>query len=246
MLRKETGREYYHMKNDILALTSYNIPVQTILVRKVGALYLKNLFYYFDRFKLPKNPHDLDDNKGLNFEKPLPRIDPLAEVRFVLFRNPLDRLVAFYFDELFYESERVWNDWREVLKKRGAKIARVNSQKEHQANILILLKYIEELTAKTGLIGLPDHLAPQYKFVLPAIDRGFQPVDIIRANFELSSMLEPYIDHPEKTLAKIEKKVKPITPYDARDVVNKEALALHRKIYEADFELYWAYRYGAS
>lgn len=234
------------MRENILALSSFNVPVQTILVRKVGALFLRSLFYYLDRFKLPKDPHDLENGEGLNFELPLPMIYPVQDVRFVFYRDPLDRLIAFYFDQLYVDSPRVWDDWRQVLIARGAKFAPEITRSQHQKNLRILLDYIVEQSREKGFISLPDQLAPQYKFLLPAVDLGFKPIDLARANFELETMLEPHVFDIGKILKKIEKLAQPITTYNVREVVSADALKQHRAIYEGDFELYWAYRDGAA
>ncbi len=234
------------MKNEVLALSSFNVPAQTILVRKVGALYLKTLFYYLDQFKLPANPHAIQEGNGLNFQVPLPMVHPIEEVRFVLYRDPLDRLVAFYYDEIYYKSERTWLDWRKALKTKGAKFDADCSLRQHQKNIVILLEYLKHITASKGMLELPDQLAPQYKFLLPAIDLGFEPIDIIRANFEIADILAPFVGDSTKILKKVATMVRPISPYNVREIVNNKAVHMHRKLYEGDFELYWAYRDGAA
>ena len=234
------------MKPEVLALSSFNMPAQTVLIRKVGALYLKTLFYYLDQFKLPANPYELEEGNGLNFQAPLPMLYPIEEARFVLYRDPLDRLVAFYYDELFYTSERTWMDWRKALSALGAKFDADCSLRQHQKNVIILLEYLQKITAKSGMLELPDQIAPQYKFLLPAIDLGFEPIDIIRANFEIADILSPFVDDSAKILKKVETMVQPISSYNVREIVSNRAVQLHRKLYEGDFELYWAYRDGAA
>lgn len=234
------------MQTEVLALSSFNVPAQTVLVRKVGALYLKTLFYYLDQFKLPTNPYALEEDGDLNFQVPLPMVFPIEEVRFVLYRDPLDRLVAFYYDELFYTSDRTWTDWRKALSAQGAKFDADCSLKQHQKNIIILLGYIKKITESKGMLKLPDQLAPQYKFLLPAIDLGFEPIDIIRANFEIADILAPFVENSAKILKKVESMVRPISPYNVREIVSNKAVHMHRQLYEGDFELYWAYRDGAA
>lgn len=234
------------MSENVLALNSFNVPVQTILVRKVGALFLKNLFYYFDQFKLPKDPYVLEDGTGLSFETPLPRLTPFDDIRFALYRDPMERFISFYYDEIFEPSPRCWTDWRNELVKRGAKFPISTSKSQHSKNLSVLLSYIEEVSKLGGMIALPDHLAPQYKFLLPASDLGFELINLNRANFELVELLAPFVDNIEKTLKKVEKVVPSKKENNVREIVTQSHINHHRKIYEGDYELYWAYRDGAA
>ena len=228
------------------ALLSVKYPIQTVLVRKSGTRFLQNFFYLLEKDVLPGKRVDIESSKVLRFEEPSPRIGPVTDVRFVFVRDPFDRFIAFYRDHILTDEIASLSDWRENLAQRGVVVSDQLTAVQHQHNLRYLLDEIRDFSNTNGFTNLPDFLAPQYKFVLPALDHGFKPLELLRAKFELPELLARDVPDVKKLLQRTARRVEPFRSNIANEFRIENIVNAHKKIYEADYELYWANRDGKA
>lgn len=139
-------------------------PAYMVVPLKSGCTYFKNLWYYLDHGK-PNLLGDFihDDETGLLKASP----DDMDEVLsspyvFMIIRNPVNRFFSLYFDKVFNPFDPAFR-WfqKEVGEGLGMKFSVELSLEEHQANALLLIKWLET-NIRTMEPRYPDpHWQPQ-------------------------------------------------------------------------------------
>ncbi len=227
----------------IESLVSQKYPVDTVLVPKSGSLFLRKLFYAMDHGVIVRRKEEALLNTGLTYSKPKNIFTSLNRHKFIFYRHPIDRFLAFYFGQILNEKDIEFEYMRDQLRNRNLITNEIDNRETHQRNLIIFLDYLKEGPIQSaGLLNLPDHLAPQYKWLLPALDIGFSPIDLFRANFELVDFIEEDVPNIKKLINQVSRSTRAFTNYQANTLVNTSIEERFKSIYEADLELYWSYR----
>ncbi len=221
-------------------------PFEAVINRKAGGKLLMNLAYFLDHGKLAERPLDIEEHDDLRWSR-LGR-HHLREglVQVTLFRNPHHRFASFYFDKIYNDSPQNWTVWREDLRLMKFNFDAGNALNAHQKNAMILLDYIEDKIKKYGLYELPDHLAPQAKFALPAQDFGFEPIEHSLANAELAKRLRGFSPRIDEAIAKLESALEVPMVVDMDEFVSGPLANRVAQIYAIDFDFFEAMRYGTT
>lgn len=227
-------------------LKSRKAPVEAVLTRKAGSKLLMNLFYYFDHKKYEKNPFEIETNSDLRWSTATPIEEKPNLIRVALFRNPVNRFIAFYFESIYNQTSNSWSHWQSDLQARGFNFEAGRDIAKHQANVNLLLDYLGEKTARIGLYELPSQIAPQVKTVLPAQDAGFDIIDYSKLNIELTDRLSDHYRNINKCIGRIANALEIATPIDKIELLTPAQRERVRKLYAIDFDYYEAMRYGTT
>lgn len=230
-------------------LTTRRYPIYYLPVQKVGCTTLKNLFYLLDRDEFHPDPtriHQLSE-EALVFAW---REATVADIRdsgrgFSTVRNPVDRLLSFYFDKVVGDSRNGLRIVQRALEiDYGVDIDAGENARIHRRNLDGLLDFVIDNMAGRTTLKRDPHWLPQAWVLNKAEDAGLKIIPIEYLGRDLERMLGDMIPDIRALLEATPRFNKSPRPKNVpRSALVDDALRERvREVYRWDMFAYWAAR----
>jgi len=196
-------------------LSTHRYRINAAITPKCGSTFLRNLFYRLDHGVNHPDPLHIDADKAcVNATKEAARL--IKELNIVVLRDPVERLLSFYFDKVWGEGTTAF-PW---LARTLATNRRFNKKRDidaaaHHDNIMRFLGLLETRFAKQEPGDLNPHWRPQTHRLAKLRASGFKPLLLEDLNRQLPLVLGHLIPNIAEEMAAVPttNQTKPPFPY---------------------------------
>jgi len=174
-------------------LTTHRYPINARIIPKSGSTFLRNLFYRLDHGTSHPDPLHIDaDGACVSRSIPINRL--LKQTNFVVFRDPFERFMSFYFDKVWGRSETSF-PWiaQKLSENRRFHTGRNIDAAAHHENCLRLLGMIENRFEHQETPALNPHWRPQTHRLPEMQAAHFHPLLLSNMTAQLTQLLTPLV-----------------------------------------------------
>lgn len=214
--RKRAAKPQPVTPPELPVLTTHRAPINTRIIPKCGSTYLRNLFYQIDHGQPHPDPNRIDaDNACITLTKDAARLD--RETNFVVFRDPVERFLSFYFDKVWGQTDTSF-PWiaQRLAETRKFRFGPDIDAAAHHDNCCRLLGMLETRFAKHPTSALNPHWRPQSYRLSEMRATGFKPLLLEALDMQLPIVLQDTLPDIAEHMAKVPSRntSTPPFPYD--------------------------------